>query len=75
MSGNSIMTKVIITKPLQGWQVDDNDKSGNNNKSNNIRSVGFELIHVVWSHDHRSCDHNITIAFFFDMSFNKWLII
>ena len=27
------------------------------------------------SHDYKSCDHGVTIAFFFGMSFNKQVII
>ena len=26
-------------------------------------------------HDHRFCNHGVTIAFFFDMSFNKQVIV
>ena len=49
-----MMIRVTVTKPLQGWQiddngillqrwqVDDNDKSDNNDKSNNIRFMHFE---------------------------------
>ena len=78
-----MMIKVTVTKPLQrwqvnddgillqGWQIDDNDKSNNNDKSDNIRSVRFEVSHVVCSYDLRFCDYGITIIFLFGVSSDK----
>ena len=57
MSSDLILTRVMVTKLLQEWQVDDGVllqgcQVDDNDKSNNIRSVRFEVSHMVWSHDH-----------------------
>ena len=61
-----IKTRLTVTKLLQDWQVNDDNvllqrwQINNNDKSNNIKSVCFEVSHVIYSHNLKSCDHNIT---------------
>ena len=66
-----MMMKVTLTKPLQGWQVDDDSvllqgwRVNDNDKSDNIRFMRFEVSHVVWSYNLRSCNHGIIPKVYF----------
>ena len=52
--------------------------NNNENKVCLLLKDDVGMLHVrshAKSHDHRFCDHSITIAFFFDMSSYKQLIV
>ena len=59
IDGILMMTRVIITESLQRWQ-DDNDDVLLQRRVDNMKSVCFEVSHMVWSHNLRSYDHGIT---------------